>query len=48
MPSLRRLFRHLWRWNAQRTADPSPVDAIVRLLRNANGSSSSDKVRNDD
>lgn len=35
MPSLRSLFRHLWRWKAQPVTDPSPVDAIVRLLRDA-------------
>ncbi|WP_292470855.1 hypothetical protein [Mesorhizobium sp.] len=27
------VLRHLWRWKIQPAADPSPVDAIVRLLR---------------
>ena len=36
MPSLRILFRDLWRWKARPEADLSPVDAIVRLLRDAN------------
>lgn len=33
MPRFRKLIRYLWQWKAQPTADPSPVDAIVRLLR---------------
>ncbi|MBZ9846897.1 hypothetical protein LB565_02710 [Mesorhizobium sp. CA14] len=33
MSKLRRLLRHLWRRRMQPAADPSPVDAIVRLLR---------------
>jgi hypothetical protein len=35
MPSLKSLLRHLWRWKAQPTTHPSPVDAIVRVLREA-------------
>lgn len=35
MPSLRSLFRHLWRWKTQPTTHSSPVDAIVRVLREA-------------
>lgn len=33
MLSLKGLLHHLWRRNVQPTVDPSPVDAIVRLLR---------------
>lgn len=35
MLSLKSLFRHLWRWEAQPATHPSPVDAIVRVLREA-------------
>lgn len=48
MPSLRILFRHLWRWKTQPTPDPSPVDAIVRLLRDANKQSGAGGSRHQD
>lgn len=35
MPNLRRLLRRLWPRKIQPAADPSPVDAIVRVLREA-------------
>lgn len=35
MPTLKKLLRRLWRRKIQPAADPSPVDAIVRLLREA-------------
>ncbi|MCT2579775.1 MULTISPECIES: hypothetical protein [unclassified Mesorhizobium] len=33
MRMLKKLLRHLWRRKIQPAANPSPVDAIVRLLR---------------
>jgi hypothetical protein len=35
MSTLKKLLRHLWGRKIQPTAAPSPVDAIVRLLREA-------------
>lgn len=36
MVNLRTVLDYLWRWKREPVADPSPVDAIVRLLRETN------------